>query len=103
VLPDSYEVKSKALEDIKYVVNPTYGKADVVKLDTEKKQNWDLGGKKYFPGFVGLNNIKNNDYLNVVVNALAHVTPLRNFMMLEDLSSKPELGKTVFTIVATKD
>lgn len=43
-------------------------------------------------GFVGLNNIKANDYLNVVAHALAHVVPLRNYMMLEDLKFKPELG-----------
>src|SRR5436305_7637992 len=29
VLPESYEVKHKSLEDIKYVVNPTYTKEDV--------------------------------------------------------------------------
>src|SRR5947208_1850762 len=38
-----------------------------------------------------MNNIKENDYFNVVIHALAHVTPLRNFLMLEDLCSKPEL------------
>ena len=43
-------------------------------------------------GFVGLNNIKQNDYMNVVMHALAHVAPLRNYFMLEDLSSKTELG-----------
>ena len=42
-------------------------------------------------GFVGLNNIKENDYVNVVVHSLAHVPPLRNFFMLENLSSKPQL------------
>ena len=43
--------------------------------------NW----KKYTPGYVGMNNIKANDYFNVVCHALAHVPPLRNFFMLEDL------------------
>ncbi|KAF3920579.1 hypothetical protein ABW21_db0200846 [Orbilia brochopaga] len=93
VLPESYEVKQKSLDDIKYVVNPTYSRADVAQLDKEVARRWDLSGKRYTPGFVGLNNIKENDYLNVVVHALAHVTPLRNFMMLEDLSSRPELGE----------
>lgn len=44
-------------------------------------------------GFVGLNNIKQNDYVNVVVHALAHVAPIRNYFMLEDLRFKPELGE----------
>jgi len=50
VLPESYEVQNKTLEDIKYVVNPTYIKADVTKLDKEPLIRRDLGGKKYIPG-----------------------------------------------------
>lgn len=42
-------------------------------------------------GFVGMNNIKDNDYFNVVIQSLAHVPPLRNYFMLEDLAQKPEL------------
>ena len=38
-----------------------------------------------------MNNIKANDYFNVVVQALTHITPLRNFFMLENLSERPEL------------
>lgn len=52
-------------------------------------------------GFVGLNNIKENDYLNVVVHSLAHVPPLRNFFILEDLSSAPELAQR-FSILVRK-
>lgn len=50
VLPESYEVKSKTLEDIKYVVNPAYTKEEVLKMDREYREKWDLGGKKYVPG-----------------------------------------------------
>lgn len=50
VLPESYEVKNKTLDDIKYVANPSYSKEDVVKLDKEVKVRWDLGTKKYIPG-----------------------------------------------------
>ncbi|EGX50386.1 hypothetical protein AOL_s00076g150 [Orbilia oligospora ATCC 24927] len=101
VLPESYEVKQKSLDDIKYVANPTYTREDVAKLDKEETKKWDLTGKRYTPGFVGLNNIKENDYLNVVVHALAHVTPLRNYMMLENMSSRPELAQR-FSILVRK-
>lgn len=50
VLPESYEVQNKTLDDIKYVANPTYSKADVSKLDKEVKTRRDLGMKKYMPG-----------------------------------------------------
>jgi U4/U6.U5 tri-snRNP-associated protein 2 len=93
VLPEGYEVKNKSLEDIKFVSDPRYSKEEVMKLDKEIKSAWALGGKQYTPGFVGMNNIKENDYFNVVIQALSHVPPLRNYFMLEDFSTKPELVK----------
>ncbi|EMC91240.1 hypothetical protein BAUCODRAFT_39392 [Baudoinia panamericana UAMH 10762] len=101
VLPEGYEVKSKSLDDIKIVVDPRFAPEDVKALDRRKEPSWDLFGKKYIPGFVGMNNIKANDYLNVVVQALVHVPPLRNFFMLEDLSSKPQLAQR-FSILTRK-
>jgi U4/U6.U5 tri-snRNP-associated protein 2 len=99
VLPEGYEVKSKSLEDIKFVSDPTYTKAQVMAMDTEEKTAWALGGKKYIPGFIGMNNIKDNDYFNVVVQALSHIAPLRNYFMLEDFSTKPELAKRLSILV----
>lgn len=100
VLPEGYEVKSKALDDIKYVSDPRYTKEEVIELDRPvaagadgRKKSWTLGGKEYVPGFVGMNNIKENDYLNVIVQALSHVAPLRNYLLLEDFSGKSELVK----------
>lgn len=93
VLPEGYEVKSKSLDDIKYVSDPRYTKQEVMELDRKARTAWTLEGKEYTPGFVGMNNIKENDYLNVVVQALSHVAPLRNYFLLEDLSSRPELVK----------
>ena len=33
------------------------------------------------PGIVGLNNIKANDYMNVILHCLAHVPPLRDYLL----------------------
>ncbi|CRG87984.1 U4/U6,U5 tri-snRNP-associated protein 2 [Talaromyces islandicus] len=101
VLPEGYEVKSKSLDDIKYVVDPTYAKSEVMKLDKEVHNAWDLLGKKYRPGYVGMNNIKANDYLNVVVQVLAHVTPIRNFFLLHDfpVPGSPQLSLRFSTLV----
>lgn len=99
ILPDGYEVKSQSLDDIKFVVDPKFNKEEVMKLDKEQNAAWDLSNRRYIPGFVGMNNIKANDYFNVICHALAHVAPLRNFFMLEDLSSRPELGKRFSTLV----
>lgn len=119
VLPEGYEVKSKSLDDIKYVVDPTFTKNDVLKLDKEVRDAWDLLGKKYRPGknlplsqislsksdfkigYVGMNNIKANDYLNVVVQVLAHVTPIRNFFLLQNfpVPGSPQLSVRFSTLV----
>lgn len=116
VLPEGYEVKSRSLEDIKFVVDPQLSKDEVMSLDSQAKDAWDLGGKKYRPGkptwctlkeatltrltgFVGMNNIKENDYFNVIIQALAHIPPLRNFLMLEDMSQKPELVQRFSVLV----
>uniref|UniRef100_A0A8H7N364 USP domain-containing protein n=1 Tax=Bionectria ochroleuca TaxID=29856 RepID=A0A8H7N364_BIOOC len=72
VLPEGYEVKSQALEDIKYVSDPKYTKQEALKLDREPRKSRTLAGKEYTPGFVGMNNIKENDYFNVIVQALSH-------------------------------
>lgn len=46
-----------------------------------------------------MNNIKQNDYFNVIIQALAHIPPLRDFLMLEDLSQKTELVRRFSVLV----
>ena len=54
VLPEGYEVKSKSLEDIKFVVDPRLSKEEVSRLDKEAKDAWDFNGRRYRPGADGL-------------------------------------------------
>ncbi|KAH0568896.1 U4/U6.U5 tri-snRNP-associated protein 2 [Cotesia glomerata] len=82
-LPDNYEIVDSSLDDIKYVLNPTFGKEQIAQLDTSDKQSRAIDGSMYSPGIVGLNNIKANDYCNVILQALSHVTPLRNYFLRE--------------------
>ncbi|KAK6364361.1 Ubiquitin carboxyl-terminal hydrolase 10 [Exophiala oligosperma] len=92
VLPEGYEVHNKSLDDIKYVVDPKFTEDEVRKLDKDPRVSTDLLNKKYRPGFIGMNNIKANDYLNVVVQALAHVAPVRNFFLLHQFpQTTPQL------------
>lgn len=46
-----------------------------------------------------MNNIKDNDYFNVIIQTLSHIIPLRNFLMLEDLSTRSELIQRFSTLV----
>ncbi|KAF2454844.1 hypothetical protein BDY21DRAFT_351749 [Lineolata rhizophorae] len=99
VLPEGYEVHNKSLDDIKFQVDPKLPRSEVLALDKNTETAWDLANRKYAPGFVGMNNIKANDYFNVIMHALAHVPPLRNYAMLEDLSSRPQLAQRFGTLV----
>ncbi|KAJ2794042.1 U4 U6.U5 tri-snRNP-associated protein, partial [Coemansia furcata] len=100
VLPDNYEVDDKSLNDIKAAVRPAYSAERVAQLDSICEDAYDLSGKRYIPGLVGLNRIKCNDYMNAVVQALAHVPPIRDAMLLlSDLECKPPLVQRLASLV----
>lgn len=56
-----------SLDDIKYVLNPTFDKAQISQLDKSDKLSRAIDGSFYSPGIVGMNNIKANDYCNVIL------------------------------------
>jgi len=83
-LPDNYEIIDSSLDDIKYVLNPTFPPENISMLDVVDKVSRSCDGTLYRPGIVGLNNIKANDYCNVVLQALSHVVPLRDYFLREE-------------------
>ncbi|KAJ1819937.1 U4 U6.U5 tri-snRNP-associated protein [Coemansia sp. RSA 2675] len=100
VLPDNHKVDDKSLNDIKAAVRPTYSAEQVARLDSVSEDAYDLSGKRYIPGLVGLNRIKCSDYMNVVIQALAHVPPIRNaLLLLPDLECKPPLVQRMANLV----
>jgi U4/U6.U5 tri-snRNP-associated protein 2 len=76
-LPDGYEVQDSSLEDVKYNLLPTYQLDNLQQLDNNVEARENLDGKVYVPGCVGLNNLKNTDYINVVVQLLIRVRQIR--------------------------
>ncbi|EFA86672.1 SAP DNA-binding domain-containing protein [Heterostelium album PN500] len=83
-LPDDYEVVDSSLDDIKYLVNPTFTKEQIALFDKSTKYSRALDGTSYLPGFIGLNNIKKNSYINVVIQSLARVSMIRNYFINQD-------------------
>nr|XP_060643350.1 ubiquitin carboxyl-terminal hydrolase 39 [Anolis sagrei ordinatus] len=83
-LPDNYEIIDSSLEDITYVLKPTFTKQHIANLDKQAKLSRAYDGTTYLPGIVGLNNIKANDYANAVLQALSNVPPLRNYFLEEE-------------------
>ncbi|KAH3663384.1 hypothetical protein OGAPHI_005374 [Ogataea philodendri] len=83
ILPENYQLDEQtasSLKDIRTLINPTY--TDLVAVYQDATPKYDLNGRKYIPGFVGLNNFGVNDYANVILQCLAHVEPLRDFLLL---------------------
>lgn len=83
-LPDNYEIIDPSLEDIKYVLKPTYSPEYIKKIDQTSKMARAYDSTTYHSGIVGLNNIKANDYSNVIFHALSHVPPLRDYFLREE-------------------
>ncbi len=80
-LPDMYEVVDATLNDIKYALHPTFNNAQINDLPKSDSTCQDVHGKTYLPGCIGLNNLNRTDYINVVVQALSRVKPIRNFFL----------------------
>ncbi|PVU99737.1 hypothetical protein BB559_000450 [Furculomyces boomerangus] len=82
ILPENYEVLNSSFNDIKAIIDPRYTLKQVINLDKYNPMAFDINHNKYKPGFVGLNNIKANDYINVIIQALAHIPMIRDMFLL---------------------
>lgn len=49
----------------------------------------DLHGRPFIAGFMGINNIKANNYANVVLQLLLHLPPLRDLCLSHDFRTSP--------------
>lgn len=80
-LPDGYEIVDPSLDDIKRAFKPVYTKEEIAQIDNQTDLSRDLFGRRYLPGFVGLNNLNKTDCINATIQALVHVKPLRDFFL----------------------
>jgi U4/U6.U5 tri-snRNP-associated protein 2 len=83
-IPDNYEVLDSSLQDIKHNLNPKYAAQQIPLLDVDIKYARGIDGTEFIPGTVGLNNLKNTAYINVVVQALNCVGELRDFFLIPE-------------------
>lgn len=82
VLPEGYLVSDPSLQDIIHVLNPRYDPKVLPSLDLlPSNPSYTLSGQPYLPGYIGLNNIRHNDYMNVIIHLLLHVQPIRDFFL----------------------
>jgi hypothetical protein len=64
-----------------YIYVSQFDTQDIQNLNKNSSLARDVYGVNYLPGFVGLNNLKNTDYVNVILHALSHVTPIRDYFL----------------------
>ncbi|GAA5892406.1 hypothetical protein JCM5296_003590 [Sporobolomyces johnsonii] len=95
VLPDGYEVSDPSLDDIKHLLYPTFTPSLLHKIDSTLHPSYTLSQTPYYPGFVGLNNIKANSYMNAILHSLLHVIPLRDYFILDPAASSPHASELV--------
>ncbi|TDL28179.1 cysteine proteinase [Rickenella mellea] len=91
VLPDGYPVSDPSLEDISFVLAPSFTPQTVSSLSTPahlQKPSYDLSSKPYLPGYIGLNNIKRHDHMNVIIHSLLHIPPIRDYLLLSNFREK---------------
>ena len=91
MLPDGYLVSDPSLEDISFVLAPSFSKVSIANLSAPAhltKPSYDLSSNPYIPGYIGLNNIKRNDYMNVIIHSLLHVPALRDYLLLSNFRGK---------------
>lgn len=93
VLPEGYPVSDPSLKDILSVLNPTFSASQLPGLSDLRPPSYTLDNKPYIPGFVGLNNIAKNDYMNVVLQLLLHVPPLRDYLLNPDTPALQEAAR----------
>eukprot|EP00126_Sphaerothecum_destruens_P001995 Sdes_comp15444_c0_seq1m4338 len=85
-LPDNYEIFDSSLHDIRHALNPRYSRKDIVALESffvgaTRYSSRSLDGQSFLAGAVGLNNIQSNDYINVILQVIAHIQPIRDFFL----------------------
>ena len=91
MLPDGYLVADPSLEDISFVLAPSFTRNSIAQLTSPHnigKLSYDLNHKPYLPGYIGLNNIKKNDHMNVIIHSLLHIPPLRDNLLLSNFRGK---------------
>ena len=72
-----------SLDDIRHVLNPKFTTQQIAEVDDRRLWSVGLDGTDYLTGAVGLNNLRATDYVNVVLQSLMRVGPVRDFFLAQ--------------------
>jgi len=97
-LPDDYEIADTSLQDIKDIYDPQLSAKYIEQLDRYPIFAKTIDNLTYTVGVVGLNNTKNNDHINVLLQVISHVSIFRNYLITQSNQKyyeKSELTKRI--------
>lgn len=84
LLPENREVQGvQLLETIKFAISPKYTQEDLLQFP---RICFDKSNTPYINGYIGLNDLGDNTHLSVIIQMIAHITPIRDFLLLESQS-----------------
>jgi U4/U6.U5 tri-snRNP-associated protein 2 len=98
-------VNDPSLEDIAFILSPSFQPSTIPHSEQPEyilKPSYDLASKPYLPGYIGLNNIKRHDHMNVIIHSLLHVRPLRDYLLLSQPTGKESELVRRFAVLAKK-
>eukprot|EP00747_Dinoflagellata_sp_TGD_P145267 gnl/TRDRNA2_/TRDRNA2_176573_c1_seq2.p1 gnl/TRDRNA2_/TRDRNA2_176573_c1~~gnl/TRDRNA2_/TRDRNA2_176573_c1_seq2.p1 ORF type:complete len:389 (-),score=-22.00 gnl/TRDRNA2_/TRDRNA2_176573_c1_seq2:171-1337(-) len=80
-LPEGYRVEDRSFDDIIFYLRPEFSSKEIETLDRMSNWSYTINGKEYMPGLIGINNMKAHNYVNVILQIIARVRPLRDFFL----------------------
>eukprot|EP00826_Nyctotherus_ovalis_P054387 TRINITY_DN7117_c0_g1_i11.p2 TRINITY_DN7117_c0_g1~~TRINITY_DN7117_c0_g1_i11.p2 ORF type:complete len:182 (-),score=53.10 TRINITY_DN7117_c0_g1_i11:670-1215(-) len=63
-------------------MDPVFTEDQIKQLNEEVLHSKTLEGEDFMPGLVGMNNLKQTDYVNVVLQIICAVKPLRDYFLV---------------------
>ncbi|ORM41688.1 U4/U6.U5 tri-snRNP-associated protein 2 [Babesia sp. Xinjiang] len=98
-LPENYRVEDASLNDIVLFLKPSYTPQYVANIDTKIVYGKALDGTDFIPGCIGLNNLKNTDYFNVIIQVICSIATIRNYLLLLDTERIQPPDSVITTLV----
>lgn len=98
-LPDDYEVIDFSLEDIRANVRPVFSPEEIRKFDLPNGLKDVSFSHGVIPGALGLNDLRRTGGINVTIQSLARISPIRRFFLSEREKKANPKGMTA--LVAT--
>lgn len=100
LLPEGIEIEDKgtleSLNSLRYAIRPTFADSEIAQFP---QRCYDLHGNQYTNGFVGMNDNVKNKAINVALQAISHVLPIRDYLLLGDLDKECQFMRRLGLIV----